>query len=208
MESKGKAGEGGGVEDEAVLPAELCTEQADGGLGGIACEVVSEAKGQSEIATFVDADFEDDDLDEDLFASDIKLLDDAAKAFIIAATGNDHKGVGGFVGGDLDFAFKELGGFLLSDRTAGSACAVGGALGELGERLSEFVSGGELEVVDADLSVVRDGDIEVVDEFGDALECAGIAEDDDLVGAFVGDDLGDAVGIARVVGGSCGRDGA
>ncbi len=190
------------------MSAELRAEQTDGGLGGIACEVVSEAKGQSEVAAFVDADFEDDDLDEDLFASDIELLDDAAKAFIIAATGDDHEGVGGFVGGDLDFAFKEFGGFLLSSRTAGRTCAVGGALGELGERLSEFVGGGEFEVVDADLPVVRDGDIEVVDEFGDALKCAGIAEDDDLVGAFVGDDLGDAVGVASVVGGSGGRDGA
>ncbi len=209
LETKGKARECGGIEDKAILSTELCAEQTDGGLGGVACEVASRAKGQSEVACFVDTDLKDHDLNKDLFACDIKLLDDAAEAFIIAATGDDHKGVGGFVGGDLDFAFKEFGGFLLPGRAAWCACAVCGALGELGEGLGEFIGGGKFQIVHADLAVVWDGDIEVFDELGDALECAGIAEDDDLVGAFIGDDLGDAVGVASIIacGGCYGADG-
>ena len=138
----------------------------------------------------------DDRLDEDLAARLIELVDDGAERGVVAQRRGDDDRVGGLVGGDLDAALEDC-----RCRPAPRPARRGVAPARPAPRapravprisLSVFASSSAVRVLerqDVDLALARLRDVEALDELEDAQVRALGRDDDERVGAIVGDDL-------------------
>jgi hypothetical protein len=197
----GEALERGGVQDQRVERGGRGA--ADDGEALLALDVDGHAEvgAGADVGAVLDAHLEHVDLDVELAALHVELVDDGLEVLVVCRRGDDDERAGVLVRGDLDVAGEQVG----RDGAAGGLVLVGaglrgllGAGGQRGEHGGHGLGVRVLELADVDATAAAGQlDVEALDQAADDDVVGLVGDDDQGAGALIDDDAVDRRGSRR-----------